>query len=41
MEIKEVQNCNEIFSVPIRIAESGKKKAAQIGSIHRYVEGRE
>ena len=38
VEIKQAQNGNETFSVPIRTAESGEKKAAKNGSIHRYVE---
>ena len=38
MKIKEAQNGNETFSIPIRIAESDEKKAANNGSIPRYVE---
>ena len=38
VEIKEAQNGNETFLVPIRMAESGEKKEAQNGSIPWYVE---
>ena len=38
VKIKEAQNGNETFSVPIRIAESDEKKAVNNGSIPRYVE---
>ena len=37
VEIKEAQNGDETISVPIRIDESGEKKAAKSGSIPRYV----
>ena len=38
VEIKEAQNGNKTFSVPIGISESGEKKAAKNGNKPSYVE---